>query len=198
MNVSFLGAGNMTTELGKRFVAKGHKLLVSYSRDRAKLDRTATALGGGTRAGTPKEAAAFGDVIVLATGWDGVSDALSAAGSLEGKVLWSILNPFKPDFSGLRMGTTTSGAEEIAKLAKGACHSPPSWGHPLARVMGPGEGTRRPRREIRRHGFRVEARGGLHQEPDGFTSRSVRVDGVPGRRAWSPEPEAEVGRRRRA
>ena len=120
MNIGILGAGNMTNALGKRFVAKGHKLVISYSRDRAKLEKAATDIGGGTRAASPGEAAAFGDVVLLATGWDGAAAAIEAAGSLEGKVVWSIVNPLKPDYSGLQVGTTTSGSEELAKLAKGA------------------------------------------------------------------------------
>ena len=120
MNIGILGAGKMTDALGRRFVSKGHKLVISFSRDRAKLEKAAIDIGGGTRAGSPEEAVAFGDVVLLATGWDGAADALKAAGSLENKVVWSIVNPLKPDYSGLRMGTTTSGSEELGKLAKGA------------------------------------------------------------------------------
>lgn len=120
MKIGILGAGSMTNALGRRFVSKGHKLVISYSRDRAKLEKAAIDIGGGTRAGSPEDAAAFGDVLVLATGWDGAAAAIEAAGSLEGKVLWSIVNPLKPDYSGLRIGTTTSGNEELAKLARGA------------------------------------------------------------------------------
>ena len=110
----------MTNALGRRFVDKGHKLVISFSRDSAKLEKAARDIGGGTRAGSPEEAAAFGDVVLLATGWEGAADALEAAGPLDGKVLWSIVNPLKPDYSGLSIGTTTSGSEELAKLAKGA------------------------------------------------------------------------------
>lgn len=49
-----------------------------------------------------------------------IEDALKAAGSLEGKILFSIVNALLPDMSGIAVGTTTSAAEEIAKLAIGA------------------------------------------------------------------------------
>ncbi len=117
MNVGFLGAGRMTQALGRRFIDQGHKLLLSFSRDRAKLEEAANTLGGGTRVGAPADAARFGDVVLLATGWDGCAAALEAAGSLDGKVVWSIVTPLKPDLSGLVTGTTTSGSEELAKLA---------------------------------------------------------------------------------
>jgi 8-hydroxy-5-deazaflavin:NADPH oxidoreductase len=120
MNIGILGAGRMTNALGRRFVKSGHRLVVSYSRDRTKLEKTAQDLGGGTRAASPEEAAHFGDVVLLAAGWDGAAAALKAAGSLAGKTVWSIVTPLKPDLSGLVVGTTTSGSEELAKVVPGA------------------------------------------------------------------------------
>ena len=46
--------------------------------------------------------------------------AVMALGDLSGKVVWTIINPFKPDFSGLEFGTTTCAGEEIAKWVPGA------------------------------------------------------------------------------
>lgn len=120
MNIGILGAGNMASALGERFIAQGHRLLLSFSREPAKLAASAARLGGGTRVGTPAEAAEFADVVLLATGWEGAAEALVAAGSLAGKVVWSIVNPLKPDYSGLRVGTTTSGSEELARRVPGA------------------------------------------------------------------------------
>src|SRR5262249_38825463 len=100
MNIGILGAGNMANALGRHLIAKGHSLLLSYSRDRAKLDKAASALGGGTKVGSPGEAAAFGDVLLLCTGWDGAAAAIDAAAPLDGKVVWSIVTPLKADYSG--------------------------------------------------------------------------------------------------
>jgi 8-hydroxy-5-deazaflavin:NADPH oxidoreductase len=116
MNIGILGAGKMTQALGRYFITQGHELLVSYSRNRDNLETVAKDLGGGTQVGSPVDAARFGDVVLLATGWDGAAPALKAAGALDGKVLWSIVTPLKPDYSGLTLGTTTSGSEELAKL----------------------------------------------------------------------------------
>jgi hypothetical protein len=66
------------------------------------------------------EAAASGEVIVLATPWPAAKDAIKAAGSLAGKVVVDCTNPLKPDFAGLAFGYTTSGAEQVAEWAKGA------------------------------------------------------------------------------
>jgi predicted dinucleotide-binding enzyme len=116
MNIGILGAGNMTKALGRHLVGKGHRLVVSYSRDAAKLEQVARDLGGDTRGAAPEEAARFGEVVLLATGWDGAAAALRAAGPLDGKVVWSIVNPLKADLSGLAVGTATSGSEELAKV----------------------------------------------------------------------------------
>lgn len=57
---------------------------------------------------------------MLAVPYTAIGDALKAAGSLDGKILFSCVNALLPDMSGLAVGTTTSAAEEIAQLAPGA------------------------------------------------------------------------------
>lgn len=120
MNIGIIGAGNMGSSLGKLWAEKGHKLMFSYSRDMTKLEKIARSIGSNARVGTPAEAVEFADVIVLSVPYGAVADALKTAGSLEGKILFSIVNALLPDMSGMAVGTTTSAAEEIAKLAPGA------------------------------------------------------------------------------
>jgi len=117
MKIAFIGAGNMATGLGKHWVAKGHELFFSHSRDQYKLKKQAASVSAMAKVGTADEAAKFADVVILATPYDASSAAIRAAGDLKGKMLWSIVNPLKADFSGLQVGTTTSGAEELAKVA---------------------------------------------------------------------------------
>ena len=120
MKIAFIGAGNMATGLGKHWAAKGHQLFFSHSRDMEKLKRQAASVSPDAGTGTAAEASAFADVLVLTTPYDAAPAALKAAGDLSGKVLWSIVNPLKPDYSGLQVGTNTSGAEELAKLVPNA------------------------------------------------------------------------------
>lgn len=120
MNIGIIGAGNMGSSLGKIWAENGHKLMFSYSRDMTKLEKIARSIGSNASVGTPAEAVEFADVIVLSVPYGAVADALKAAGSLEGKILFSIVNALLPDMSGMAVGTTTSAAEEIAKLALGA------------------------------------------------------------------------------
>jgi predicted dinucleotide-binding enzyme len=120
MNIGIIGSGNMGASMGKGWAAKGHQVLFSFSKVPEKLRTVAAAAGPTARAGTPEQVAAFGDVVLLAVPWGAVGEALETAGPLAGKVLLSCVNCLKPDFSGLEVGTTTSAAEEIAKLARGA------------------------------------------------------------------------------
>ena len=114
MKIGVIGAGRIGTALAKRLGLVGHQVMLSYSRDEAKLLDAAKAFGAVS--GTPAEAAEFGEVVALSFPWVAVEDALKAAGPLAGKVVWDCTNALKPDLSGLAIGTTISGAETIAKL----------------------------------------------------------------------------------
>jgi len=120
MKIGIIGAGNMGTGMGKFWAKNGHQLMFSYSRSPEKLKAAAESVSPDTLTSTPSEAVQFADVVVLSVAWAAVEDALQQAGSLDGKILFSCVNALLPDMSGLAVGTTTSAAEEIAKLAPGA------------------------------------------------------------------------------
>ena len=120
MKIGIVGGGNMGTALGKIWRAAGHDVCIGFGRDAAKLQRAADAIGGGTKVAAPAAVAAFANVIVLTVPWSAAEGAVRSLGDISGKVLWTIINPFKADFSGLELGTTTCAGEEIAKLAPGA------------------------------------------------------------------------------
>lgn len=116
MNIGIIGAGNVGTGLAKRLVPKRHEVMLSHSRDVAKLKGAAASLGA--TAGSVAQAAAFAEVIVLATPYTASVDALRQAESpASGEILWDCTTPLKPDFSGLLIGTTTSAGEEVANIA---------------------------------------------------------------------------------
>ncbi len=121
MKIGIIGAGNMGSGLGKFWAQNGHKLMFSYSRDQAKLEKIADSIGDNATVGTPTEAVQFADVVLLSVPYSAIADALKAAGSLDGKILFSCVNALLPDMSGLAVGTTTSAAEKVAQLAPGAC-----------------------------------------------------------------------------
>jgi 8-hydroxy-5-deazaflavin:NADPH oxidoreductase len=120
MKIGIIGTGNMGSGLGKIWAQNGHQIMFSYSRDRSKLEKIAQSIGSDASVGTPAEAVKFAEIVVLAVPYAAVADALQAAGPFEGKILFSIVNALQPDMSGMAVGTTTSAAEEIAKLAANA------------------------------------------------------------------------------
>ncbi len=121
MKIAIIGAGNVGSTLGKAWARMGHDIFfgVRHPKD-DKTRQLVQSLGNKAQAGTVAEAAAFGEVIVLATPWHGTETAIRAAGDLRGKTVIDCTNPLKPDVSGLEIGFTTSGAERVAQWAKGA------------------------------------------------------------------------------
>ena len=117
MKIGIIGGGNMASGLGKFWAKNGHELMFSFARSEQKLKDLATSVSETAQIGTPAAAVQFADVVLLAVPWVAVPEALQAAGSLSGKILFSCVNALKPDLSGMAVGTTTSAAEEIAKLA---------------------------------------------------------------------------------
>lgn len=100
MKIAFLGTGRMAEALASRWTAR-HEVFVG-GRDAARAHALAARLGGGARHGSLAAAAAFGEIVVLATTNDAVFDTLEAAGgatAFAGKVLIDINNPVK-DFRG--------------------------------------------------------------------------------------------------
>ena len=78
MRIGIVGAGRIGGNAARLFARAGHELVVSYSRDQQKLERLASEIGA--RSGTPREAAQFGEVVMLAVPWSFVDEALEAAG----------------------------------------------------------------------------------------------------------------------
>lgn len=115
MKVSIIGAGNMGSGFAKQFSAAGHTVRIA-SRTGEKAEALARRYPN-TTAVAPGAAAADAEVIVLATGYGDVADALGALGDISGKVIVDATNPLTADYMGLSVGHRTSAAEEIAKLA---------------------------------------------------------------------------------
>jgi 8-hydroxy-5-deazaflavin:NADPH oxidoreductase len=104
--IGVLGTGDVGRVLAKGFAAVGHEVKI-----------------GSREAGEGKvtfaDAAAFGDVIVIATGWSGTENALELAGakSFAGKVVMDVTNPLKQTDKGptLALGHTDSGGEQVQR-----------------------------------------------------------------------------------
>ena len=64
MKIGIVGSGNVGSAIGATWVRAGHEVMFS-SRDLDHDKALAKKLGGGARAGTPREAASFGEVVMV-------------------------------------------------------------------------------------------------------------------------------------
>jgi predicted dinucleotide-binding enzyme len=119
MNIGTIGVGRMGSNLGKLWAEKGHRVCFG-GRNLNKAKSVADYVGLTTTSGSLAEAAAASDILLLATPWEVVPEALEAAGSLDGKILIDCTNPFSSSGDGLALGQDTSGAEQVAEWAVGA------------------------------------------------------------------------------
>lgn len=94
MKIGIIGSGRIGGNAGKLFARAGHEVMFSFSRDRSKLDALAEEAGNGARAGSPREAVEFGEVVMLSVPWPVIDEAIAQAGPLDGKVLIDTTNQF--------------------------------------------------------------------------------------------------------
>jgi len=114
MRIGILGSGLIGGKLGTVFSRAGHEVVFSYSRSRRKLQRLAANAGGRAQAGTPAEAVAGADAVLLAVHWMRLDEVLAQAGTLSGQTLLSCTLPMSADDTDLVIGHSSSGAEALA------------------------------------------------------------------------------------
>src|SRR5688572_12663934 len=93
LKIGVIGSGRIGSTLGGLWVKAGHEVMFS-SLDLEHDKALAAKLGGGARAGTPREATAFGEVLLIAVPYS----ALPAVGKdlssqIKGKVVIDASNP---------------------------------------------------------------------------------------------------------
>jgi hypothetical protein len=119
MRIAVIGIGMVGGTLGRRWAREGHEVMFGVREPSSeKVGQLLADSGENAKAGSVAEAAAFGEVVVLATPWAGTEDAIRTAGDLSGKIVLDCTNPLAPDMSGL-VGDR-SAAEQVASWARGA------------------------------------------------------------------------------
>jgi 8-hydroxy-5-deazaflavin:NADPH oxidoreductase len=131
VRIGVLGSGLMGSKLGTIFARAGHEVVFSYARSNDQLKQLARAAGSHARAGTPREAVQNADALLLAVHWFRIDDLLKQAGGFSGKVIVTCSLPRDAGNTKLIIGTTTSGAEELARKVPrarvvSACNTMPS------------------------------------------------------------------------
>jgi predicted dinucleotide-binding enzyme len=119
MSISILGAGNVGMALARAFIARGESVRFGVPEPARYRDAVAK-LGPSASTGTTADAIAAGDLIILAVPYGAAESIARSVPDWQGRILVDATNPLAPGLAGLSLGTTTSGAEEIASAARGA------------------------------------------------------------------------------
>lgn len=94
LKIGIIGTGNIGGALAKHWAKAGHELVISSRHPEELLD-LAKSLGPKVRAGTPREAAQFGEVILLSVPYKATPDiGRDLARELKGKILLDTGNPY--------------------------------------------------------------------------------------------------------
>jgi len=119
MKIGILGSGDVAKALAKGFLGRGDTVQLG-TRSPEKLADFVTQSGKNATAGSFADAAAFGELLVLATKWDGTENVINLAGpkNAAGKVVIDVTNPL--DFSSgappkLAVGYTDSAGERVQR-----------------------------------------------------------------------------------
>ena len=127
MRVGFIGAGTLTKTFGRHLINAGHEIIVSNSRGPETLAGLVADLGPGATAGTKRQAAES-DIVILATNWVNVPEALKDI-DWHGRILIDATNAHmdsKPDVSlkgvnrSIAALTGRTSSEMVAEMAAGA------------------------------------------------------------------------------
>jgi len=94
LKIGIIGAGNIGGALATHWAKAGHEVLLS-SRHPDELKSLAQSLGPKARVGTPKEAAEFGDVVLVSVPYKALPEVgRDLAAELEGKIVLDTCNPY--------------------------------------------------------------------------------------------------------
>jgi predicted dinucleotide-binding enzyme len=119
MSISIIGAGNVGMALGQAFTARGESVVFGVP-DPDKYRAAVDALSKKARIVNVEQALDASDLVILAVPYAAAESLARAREDWQGKILVDATNPLAPGLAGLSTGTTTSGAEAIARAAKGA------------------------------------------------------------------------------
>ena len=116
MKIAIIGAGEVGLTLGKKWLAKKHDVVfgsrpASLTKHRERL----TSSGVEAKVDVIEAAARDADVIVLAVPHEQTLEVADSLRDLKNKTIVDVSNWALPGWSGLKLGFTTSGAEEVQK-----------------------------------------------------------------------------------
>ncbi len=86
MGIGIIGSGEMGKTLGQLWTLKGHKVLFG-SRNPERVNEWIKTNNIKARSGTYNKASNYGKIVLLATNWADIKNALGVVNSLSGKIL---------------------------------------------------------------------------------------------------------------
>ncbi|MDZ7651488.1 MAG: NAD(P)-binding domain-containing protein [Burkholderiaceae bacterium] len=119
MTISIIGAGNVGLALAGNLIGKGDSVFFGVP-EPAKYAAAVAALGRNAQIGTVAQAVAASDLVILAVPYGAARQVAESIADWSGRILVDATNPLAPALAGLALGTTTSGAEQVAGCAHGA------------------------------------------------------------------------------
>lgn len=119
--IGIIGSGNVGSNIGRAWAMAGYQVMFS-SKDIEADRKLAAQVGSGARAGTPQEAAAFGDVLLFAVPYGALPELGKTLGNaLKGKVAIDASNPFPQRDGAIADEARAQGAGVVsARLLPGA------------------------------------------------------------------------------
>ncbi len=123
MKIAILGSGDVGLTLAAGFQQRGHQVMIGTRHTQKEGLQQWLAEHAAILAGTYSETAAFGDIVVLCTGWTGTKSAIELAGiwNFKKKIVIDVTNPLDgqgPDTEGrlhLATGHAKSGGEQVQR-----------------------------------------------------------------------------------
>jgi predicted dinucleotide-binding enzyme len=123
MTIALIGAGNVGMALARSLSAHGERVHFGVP-DPAKTQSAVAALGdaavGRAQIGTVAQAIDAARIVILAVPFGAAQQVAESTRDWGGRILVDATNPLAPGLAWLALGTTTSGAEQIAQWARGA------------------------------------------------------------------------------
>ncbi len=121
IKIGVIGSGNVGSAIGRVWANAGHPVMFA-SRNLDHDKQLAAAIGTNARAGTPSEAAAFGEVLLFAVPYGALPElGKSLGGAIKGKVVIDACNPFPQRDGEIANRARAQGAGRVsAELLPGA------------------------------------------------------------------------------
>jgi 8-hydroxy-5-deazaflavin:NADPH oxidoreductase len=97
MKIAVIGVGHIGENCARQFSRVGHEVLLTYSREPARLGKLAGELGNLVKATEVSDAVTAADIVVLSVPWKQIDDVMKLVGSFDQRIVIDTTNQFGAD-----------------------------------------------------------------------------------------------------